>query len=311
MGELTPLIVPLIAFVSVVGIIFVVAHYLMQQAVISRRLAVPNSATQRQTEADRAASKLIEVLADKLNESKLGISGVLRSKLRKDLIRAGYFSNNALNYYLVFRLTILIVLPIVAFAFMEVFAGSMNQYMTIGLVAFITLIAFIGPDAYISHRHKVMQEEYKLNFPDLLDMLVVCSDAGLSLDAGLARVRSEIGKASPALAINLGILNSETRAGRSLTDALGTFADRLNLDEAKSLVAMLRQSIELGTDIGDALRVFSDEMRTRRLLRAEENANKLPVKMVLPLGLFIFPTILMVVMVPVVIKLMYVFHYVH
>jgi tight adherence protein C len=81
-------------------------------------------------------------------------------------------------------------------------------------------------------------------------------------------------------------------------------ADRLGLDEAGSFVAMLRQSIELGSDIGDALRVFSDEMRDKRLLRAEEKANKLSVKMVIPLGLFIFPVVLLVTILPVMIKLM-------
>ena len=99
-------------------------------------------------------------------------------------------------------------------------------------------------------------------------------------------------------------LGAETRAGRSTADALGTFADRLNLDEARAFVIMLRQSLELGTDIGEALRVFSDEMRAKRLLRAEETANKLPVKMVIPLGGLIFPVILMVVMLPVIIRLL-------
>ena len=104
--------------------------------------------------------------------------------------------------------------------------------------------------------------------------------------------------------MNLKILGAETRAGRSTADGLAAFADRLNIDEARSFVIMLRQSLELGTDVGEALRVFSDEMRGKRLLRAEETANKLPVKMVLPLGGLIFPVILMVVLLPVIIRLL-------
>jgi tight adherence protein C len=100
------------------------------------------------------------------------------------------------------------------------------------------------------------------------------------------------------------MMSAEMRAGRSTVEALESFADRLHLDEAGSFVAMLRQSIELGSDIGDALRVFSDEMRDKRLLRAEEKANKLSVKMVIPLGLFIFPVVLLVTILPVMIKLM-------
>jgi tight adherence protein C len=99
------------------------------------------------------------------------------------------------------------------------------------------------------------------------------------------------------------ILGAEIRAGRSTIDALTSLADRLGLDEARSFAAMLRQSVELGTDVANALRVFSDEMRDRRLLRAEERANQLPVKMVGPLGICIFPVILVVIMYPVMIRL--------
>ena len=96
--------------------------------------------------------------------------------------------------------------------------------------------------------------------------------------------------------------------GELVGEALGALAHRLNLDEAGSFVTMLRQSIELGSDMADALRVFSDEMRDKRLLRAEETANKLSVKMVIPLGLFIFPVVLLVIMLPVIIKLLAVLH---
>jgi len=171
-------------------------------------------------------------------------------------------------------------------------------------VAVSALIAVLGPDAFISRRQTLRQHEYRLIFPDLIDMLVVCVDAGLSLDAAFSRIRPEVSKQSRALGTNLAFMGAETRAGRSMPDALGTLADRLNIDEARAFVILLRQSLELGTDVGEALRVFSEEMRGRRLLRAEETANKLPVKMVLPLGAFIFPVILMVVLVPVVIRLM-------
>jgi tight adherence protein C len=124
------------------------------------------------------------------------------------------------------------------------------------------------------------------------------------LDGAFARINPEVSKQSHALGANLTFLGAETRAGRSTTDALGTFADRLNIDEARAFAILLRQSLELGTDIGESLRVFSDEMRTKRLLRAEETANKLPVKMVVPLGGFIFPVILLLVLLPVILRLL-------
>ena len=127
---------------------------------------------------------------------------------------------------------------------------------------------------------------------------------GSGLEAALERISSEITRQNKALGTNLVLYGAETRAGRSTMDALDSLADRLGLEEARSFAGMLRQSIELGTDISEALRVFSDEMRDRRLLRAEEQANKLPVKMVAPLGACIFPVILMTVMLPVIVRLM-------
>ena len=134
-------------------------------------------------------------------------------------------------------------------------------------------------------------------------MLVVCVDAGLSLDAAFNRIRPEVSKQSRALGTNLMLMGAETRTGRGTPDALAALADRLNIDEVRAFVILLRQSLEFGTDVARHC-VFSATMRGKRLLRAEETANQLPVKMVLPLGAFIFPVILMVVLVPVVIRLM-------
>jgi tight adherence protein C len=304
MLEWTPQLIALIAFASVVGVVYVVGRYLVSQASINRRLPIPASAARAE------APHFFASLAGKIDESKFGISGVLRTKLRRDLIRAGYFSEDAIRIYLVARIGLVLILPALVFIYAQIFFESAGLIFGLGLVAVTALIAFFGPDAYLSRRQKAMQHEYRLSFPDMIDMLVVCTDAGLALDAALNRVRTEVSKQSNALGMNLTILGGETRAGRSLTEALGTFADRLNLDEARALVMMLRQSLELGTDVGDALRIFSDEMRAKRILRAEETANKLPVKMVLPLGLFIFPVVLMVIMIPVIIRLLYIFQHV-
>jgi tight adherence protein C len=124
------------------------------------------------------------------------------------------------------------------------------------------------------------------------------------LEVAFARLTSQMFKQSRELGMNLEMMGAEIRAGRSTIQALESLTDRLGLDEAASLTTILRQSIEFGSDVSDTLRVFSDEMREKRLLRAEEAANKLSVKMVLPLGVFIFPVVLMVIMLPVAIKLL-------
>jgi tight adherence protein C len=177
-------------------------------------------------------------------------------------------------------------------------------YLKFGLVAILMLLGVAGPDAYLARRRGKLHVGFRIAFPDMVDLLVVCIDAGLSLEAALDRISSEVTRQNRHLGANLQIMGAEMRAGRSTIDALSSLADRLGLEEARSLAAMLRQSIELGTDVGDALRVFSEEMRDRRLLRAEERANQLPVKMIGPLGLFIFPVILGIAMVPVIIRLL-------
>jgi tight adherence protein C len=131
-----------------------------------------------------------------------------------------------------------------------------------------------------------------------LDVLVVCVDAGLSLEGALDRITIEMMKQDRVLGSHLMMMRAEMRAGRSTIDALNSLSERLGFDEARSFVLVLRQSVELGSDVGEALRVFSDEMRDKRLMRAEENANKLPVKMVFPMALLIFPVIMAEVMLP-------------
>ena len=133
---------------------------------------------------------------------------------------------------------------------------------------------------------------------------MVCIDAGLTLDGAINRVTAELGlRRSRVFGINLAVMAAEMRAGRSFIEALSALAERLMIPEARSLVALLRQSMELGSNIGEALRVFGDEMRDKRLLRAEEQANKLSVKMILPLALFIMPVVLTVILLPVLIRL--------
>jgi tight adherence protein C len=304
MPELTPMLIALMAFGCVTAVVFLAGRYLTSQASMHRRLPIHASGTQSSSlPEDPVPNYFLAAVTRKIDEKRFGIEGPLRVKLRRNLVRAGYFSDQAVRFYILARLVVVLVLPIIVYLLIEIFFSQVDLYLTVGMLAVTVMIAVLGPDAFISRRQTQRQVEYRLVFPDLIDMLVVCVDAGLSLDAAFTRIRPEITKQSRAMGMNLMLLAAENRAGRSTADALATFADRLNIDEARAFVILLRQSLELGTDVGAALRVFSDEMRGKRLLRAEETANKLPVKMVLPLGAFIFPVVLMVVLVPVMIRL--------
>jgi tight adherence protein C len=237
-------------------------------------------------------------------EARFGITTAVRDKLRRKLLDAGYFTRQAVSYYLFARVACLVVIPALVYVASELAAPRASPFLRLMLVLVALLIGAAAPDFYLVRRQRALAQRYRQVFPDLLDLLVVCVDAGLGLEAAFDRVTGEIAKRSRELGTHLEMMGAEIRAGRGTVEALDALADRLGLDEAASFVAMLRQSIELGSDIGDALRVFSDEMRDKRLLRAEEKANKLSVKMVIPLGLFIFPVVLLVTILPVMIKLM-------
>jgi len=298
MFEITPLLIAVMAFGCVALIVFGLGRYITYQASMQRRLPVSSGSE------DAGSEPFYSAIIGRFDEKQFGIEGQIRTKLRRDLIRAGYFSKHAIQIYIFVRLGLVLILPAITYIFLQVFYNNIGFALTLGVVAVGALIAVLGPDFYIARRQRSLQHEYRMVFPDLLDMLVVCTDAGLSLDAAFIRIQPEVSKQSRCLGINLAAIGAETRAGRSTADALSTFADRLNLDEARAFTIMLRQSLELGTDVGEALRVFSNEMRNKRLLRAEETANKLPVKMVLPLGGFIFPVILGVVLIPVIVRLL-------
>ena len=305
MLEMAPLLVAVLAFGCVAIIIFVAGRYFASQTSMQRRLPIAASTSQSAGLSEGIVpNAFVASLAGKFDEKKFGIEGPLRTKLRRDLVRAGYFSDQAIRLYILWRIGFVLVFPTIIFILIQIFFSDIGFYTGLAVVAVAAVLGLMGPDYWIARRQRLLQQEYRLIFPDLIDMLVVCTDAGLSLDGAFVRIQPEVAKQSPDLGMNLTFLGAETRAGRSTAEALGTFADRLNIDEARAFMIMLRQSLDLGTDIGDTLRVFSDEMRQKRLLRAEETANKLPVKMVIPLGGLIFPVILMVIMVPVIIRLL-------
>jgi tight adherence protein C len=300
MFDYLPYFVILLAFSAVAVLVIVVGQQLSTQAQLQRRLTAP---VQDAGALGRRTTSLQGFITKHFDERRFGVDNTLRGKLRRELIRAGFFRSDALNYYIFARVATVLALPTLAYAAGESFLGEQPWVFKLLLLALAFMLAIVGPDAYLSRRQRTLSGQYRALFPDFLDLLTVCVDAGLSLEAALDRITSEMSRQHREMGLNLLMLSAETRAGRSTIEALDSLADRLLLDEARSLVLMLRQSIELGSDVNEALRVFSDELREKRLLRAEEKANKLPVKMVLPLGLFIFPVILGVVMLPIMIRL--------
>lgn len=225
------------------------------------------------------------------------------SLLRRRLVCAGYYRPSAIGAYYAAR----IALSVLFVALFAIAAPVISTRLPDTIVPVLGLcgaaVAFYFPDFWIWLRTRSLQQQYRDGFPDALDLLVVCVEAGLSLDAAINRVGQEIGHAHPSLAENLSMMALEMRAGGARADALRNMSERMGIDEVRSMVTLLLQSEELGTSVADALRVYADDMRTMRMLRAETKAHALPVKLSLPLGFFVFPTMLIVILLPVMIRI--------
>ena len=172
------------------------------------------------------------------------------------------------------------------------------------MVGTLAAAAVLGPDQVLNMRRRARELEYTEGFPDLLDLLVASVEAGLSLEAAVSRVTDELVRRYPNLAIHLRFLTLELRAGKSRKDVWQSFASRLGIDDARALATMLRQAEDMGTSVGETLTVFSADMRSKRMLRAEEKALALPAKLTVPLILFIFPCLLGVLLLPAIFRLM-------
>jgi tight adherence protein C len=220
------------------------------------------------------------------------------SALRARLIQAGYYGREAAAVYLGIRFALMVAAVAGMLIVLPWALGKHGGMTPIMIGAVCAMAAIMGPDQVIKNRRTKREREYREGFPDLLDLLVASVEAGLSLDAGVTRVTEELTRRYPGLAEHLRVLILELRAGKARKDAWSAFAERLGIEEAGSLATMLRQAEEMGTSLGETLAVFADDMRMKRMMRAEEKAMALPAKMMLPLILFIFPCLIGVLMLP-------------
>jgi tight adherence protein C len=221
--------------------------------------------------------------------------------LRQRLIQAGIYDARGVAFFFIARTGLAVLLGLVAFLAIPMLSLHGSGGWLIVIVGGIA--GYIGPSMYIDKRISTRKDEHRAGFPDFLDLLAVCADSGLSMEAAFERVGRELGESYPSLSANVHMTNLEIRAGRNLKEALEGFAERLALEEAKAFATLINQSIDLGSSITDALRVYSDDMRHKRLSRAEEKAYALPAKLSLPMMVCIFPVLFVVILLPVFVKL--------
>jgi tight adherence protein C len=225
------------------------------------------------------------------------------------LIQAGYVQENAWTIYRVVRLFSTLSVPALVFILLTAVLRKPIDAATIGLTLLGVCYGLFLPSFMLSRQIAKRQNRIMRALPDTLDLMVVCVEAGLGLNAALQRVGREMELVEPALAYELAVTNREIRAGKPRDEALRNLGDRTGVGDLKSLVAMLVQSDRFGTSIADSLRIFADSIRIKRRQRAEELVAKAAIKLVFPLLLFIFPALLIVLMGPALIRMYELFSY--
>lgn len=224
------------------------------------------------------------------------------STLRKTLVVAGYRRKSAPMMFMGIKLLLGLGLPIIALIIPNSSMAEMPQTQRLLVYFGLAVAGVYAPELWLSQVSSRRKLKIIEGFPDALDLLVVCVEAGLGLDAAMDRSGIELGHVHPELCEEFHILTLELRAGLGRKAALENLGNRVDIDEIRSFVALLIQTDRFGTSIGQALRVHSDAMRVQRSLRAEEKAAKLPVKMLFPLMFFIFPSLFIVILGPAIIQ---------
>jgi tight adherence protein C len=289
-----PLILTIVVFVTVVVVVFSLgAAVVTPSSVLGARLRALGG-QQQQVQEKPALKERLEQALDPLSKA-IPLSPADVSRTRAWLIQAGFRDASHVNYYFGTRL----LLALVGFAGVALFAGFDN----IMLLAGIPGLGFFIPRFVLKRMIKDRQQRIRLALPDALDLTVICVEAGLALDQALLRVGEDLHHAHPDLSDEFHLVNLEMRAGKPRAEALRNLVDRTGVDDIRSLVGTLIQTDRFGTSVTQALRVHSDSLRTERRQRAEEQAAKTTIKMVLPLVLFVLPSILFVTIGPAVIDL--------
>jgi tight adherence protein C len=222
--------------------------------------------------------------------------------LRRRLVQAGIYDPRGVAFFFIARTALAVGLSFAVFVLLPLVRPTGGTFFWMMVIA-AGVSGYVGPSIYIDKRISARKLEHRSGFPDFMDLLVVCADSGLSMEASLERVSRELGPSYPSLTANIHLTNLEIRAGRPLKEALEHFADRLALEESKAFATLINQSIDLGSSITDAMRVYSDDMRHKRLSAAEEKAYALPAKLAVPMMVCIFPVLFVVILLPVIVRL--------
>jgi tight adherence protein C len=305
-GDGSTMMVSAFVFLSAAALAFGVMAVINVRVAVKRRAAGIGAGASQGGDDSRSLRHASKVATQRLLEytSKhySGENAGDVKELRRRLIQAGYLDARAPALFFLARAVAAIALAFVAFLaapyLMRADSGAFWPMVLGG-----GILGYFAPNIYLSRIISVRQVEHRAGFPDFMDLLVVCADAGLSMEAALDRVGRELADSYRSLSANIHMATLEMRAGRTLSETLDHLADRLGLEEARSFATLLQQSEKLGSSLTEALRVYSDDMRHKRMSRAEEKAYSLPAKLSVPLTLCVFPVVIIVILLPVYVRL--------
>ncbi len=242
-----------------------------------------------------------------LSKLSLPEEGWQSSSVRIKFFQAGIRNKNAPQYYFAVKTMLSMVLPLVLALFLYFIQPDIPFAQALLYVLLTAAAGYYVPELLLRFITKKRVERMRNSLPDMIDLMVICTESGMGIDAAIARISREMARNNPDLAQEFYLAVLEMRAGASRIEALRNLALRSCLEDLEDLVSMLVQAAKFGTSLAESLRVHSDMMRSRRTQRAEELAAKVPVKMTVPLALFIFPTLLIVMLGPAVIRVIQAF----
>lgn len=293
-----------LVFFIVAGIAAVAIKFFLPDR-LQQRLAVLSSqsmAKEASTLTEPAGQQFLRFMQP-LARLALPAEGWEESPIRLRFMHAGWRGAMVPTIFFGTKTLLALSLPALIILFANDTVRPIEGARLMVLLSLLAAIGFYLPNLYLNRTVRQRQQEIFENFPDVLDLLTICIEAGLSLDQAFLRVTGEIDLKSKVLAQELQLVLLELRTGFSKEVALRHLALRTGVEDIDLLVAMLIQTDRFGTNVGDALRVHSDNLRTQRQQRAEESAAKIGVKLLMPLIFLIFPTLMLVLLGPALIQI--------
>lgn len=296
-------VVPVIVLVGVAALVWLIMMLVNRgEGRTDKRLAEiakagqPGTGNAKESAGADRFQELLQKAATTASKPLQPTSDDEQSELKMRMAHAGWRADNAVSVYLGIKFSFLIIGIVVALlTVIPAYGWTMNGYMYSFLVAGLM---FYLPGLFVNFAVKARQEQIFMGLPDALDLMVVCVESGLGLDAAMRKVCEEMGRTFPIISEEFSICNFQLQMGRPRRDVLHDLGARTGVDDMKALAAILIQADRFGSSIAQALRVQSDAMRVRRRQTAEERAAKTAVQLIFPLVLFIFPAIFIVLVGP-------------